>query len=580
MLNHKLVLSLLVLIFLLAACQEETPAPTATAVPPTEETEAEEETETAVEPTEESSEPEAEAEMTDGDAPIIGPGVIWNWASVTDPVDGKTVIDPDLPYTFSLVDDTQVVMGTSCRAGIGEYTLEDNALTLTFDIPEKYDEDCEEDEFGERYFELMQNAALYFIEDGRLYIDLMADGGTLAFDLGQVIDMSSFEEEETVTAVSLCGDDALTLNEIENTFDPEQSALLDEAITTMVSEGGIFSPPAPGVSLFVTTPDGTYFKSVGVADIENCEPLPADALFEIGSNTKMMTSAIIYQLQEEGVLSTSDLITEWIPEVAALVPNSEEMTIDMLLTHTNGIYDYLNGVAEDGPLAAGIEDKDVLTAAYTPEEIIELAMASGEPYFEPGADGQWEYSNTGYILLGLIIEAATDKSYEENLQERIFEPLSLDNTILLDGQPELGMLPQGYYQAPFDYTTGEWNATQAWSAGAVVSTAEDMATFMKALFSGELYQDPATLDMMITPGQPDFELFSDSFYYGHGMFYKQGVFGHGGQALGYQSDGGYIPDEDATIVVWANSAENPVGQAGPTIAMLLGLVDTPVQPEE
>lgn len=81
-------------------------------------------------------------------------------------------------------------MSVPCCVAIGQYTLEDNALTLTFDMPDKLDESCEEDENSERYFQSMQNAALYFIEDGRLYIDLMADAGTLAFDLGQVLDMS------------------------------------------------------------------------------------------------------------------------------------------------------------------------------------------------------------------------------------------------------------------------------------------------------------------------------------------------------------------------------------------------------
>ncbi|MGD2050216.1 MAG: serine hydrolase domain-containing protein, partial [Chloroflexota bacterium] len=176
-----------------------------------------------------------------------------------------------------------------------------------------------------------------------------------------------------------------------------------------------------------------------------------------------------------------------------------------------------------------------------------------------------------YILLGMIIEAATGKTYEENLQERIFEPLELEDTFLVNGQPEPSLLPQGYVQTPFDYTTGEWNLSQGWSAGAVVSKAEDMAVFLKTLFSGELFQDPATLDLMLAPSAPGF--WSEDYYYGHGMFYKNGLLGHGGQALGYQSDVGYFPDEDVTIVIWGNSAENGLGSAAVDVAQAIGLIE-------
>ena len=96
--------------------------------------------------------------------------------------------------------------------------------------------------------------------------------------------------------------------------------------------------------------------------------------------------------------------------------------------------------------------------------------------------------------------------------------------------------------------------------------------FLKALFSGELFQDPATLDLMLARAQPDYAGFKDDFYYGHGMFYKFGLLGHGGQALGYQSDVGYLPSEDVTIVIWGNSAENGLGQAVISVGTEMGLI--------
>ncbi len=501
----------------------------------------------------------------------IPTNIIWGLRSISDPVSGETTLDETERYTVSFGEDGLLVLGGDCRVAIGDYEVADGSLALSYDIPEKDDESCEEGPNADRFFTLMQSAVRYTLDD-RLRIDLNADGGTFVFDVSLVLEPAETEDFEVQTALTLCGDGASELSEIEVSLDPESVSKLDELILSNLDDRAL--KPAPGVSLLVITPEGRYFKSVGVADVNTCAPLPADALFEIGSNTKMMTAAVIYQLQEEGVLSTSDLIDQWVPEMAAILPNSDQITIDMLLTHTSGIYDYINGTAEDGPLYAGATDKDVLTQAYEPEELVRLAADSGEPYFEPGAEGQWTYSNTGYVLLGMIIEAATGKTYEENLQERIFEPLGMQNTFLLNGQPEPGLLPQGYLETPFDYTTGEWNLSQGWSAGAVVSDAEDMAVFLKALFSGELFQDPATIDLMLAPARPDFEQFTDNFYYGHGMFYKNGLLGHGGQALGFQSDVGYLPDEDITIVIWGNSAENGLGSGAVHAAEALGLIET------
>jgi D-alanyl-D-alanine carboxypeptidase len=579
----RIVLIQILLFSLLSACQaqepEATTMPTATNEPitePTIESEAEPTIESETEPTAETVEAETEATPADSDMLTeqedeigFGTGIFWQWRAFTDPVNGEMTIPAEEKHTISLTDDGTTVLATSCRVAVGSHEIEGNSLDLTFDLPEKLDESCVEGPQTERFFTLLQNAVSYSTQDDRLFIDLLADAGTMMFELEEVREDINAPEIEKTTVIDLCGEQALTLQEIEATLDETAMADLDAFLPTLINETTSFGTAAPGVSLLVITPEGRYYKSIGVADVESCTPLPADALFEIGSNTKMMTAAMIYQLQEEGVLSTSDLIGEWVPEMAAIVPNGDQITIDMLLTHTSGIFDYLNGVAEDGPLAAGVEDKAVLTAAYTPEELVTLAVESGAPYFAPGAEGEWAYSNTGYVLLGLIIEAATGQSYAENLEARIFEPLGLEKTMLVADQPDPDLLPEGYYQPPFEFTTGEWNLSQGWSAGAVISDAEEMAVFLKALFSGALFQDPTTLDLMLAPALPG-NLFST--YYGHGMVYKNGLLGHGGQALGFQSDVGYLPDDDVTIVIWSNSAENQVGQAAPEVARILGLI--------
>ncbi|MCB0234469.1 MAG: beta-lactamase family protein, partial [Anaerolineae bacterium] len=316
---------------------------------------------------------------------------------------------------------------------------------------------------------------------------------------------------------------------------------------------------------------GRYLKSTGVADVTTCQPLPADSPYQIGSNTKMMTSAILFQLQEEGVLSTADLLSKWLPDLAAQLPNGDIITIDMLLTHTSGLHDYLDLPTEDGTIIEdGATDKAMLTRAFTPEELVQVVADSGLSDFEPGAEGRWNYSNTGYILLGLIIEKATGKSYEENLNERIIEPLGLEQTYLQTGQPEPGSLPQGYDRSPFDLTTGDWNASQGWSAGAVVSTPDEFAVFLKALFTGKLFTDPATLDLMKEYTAAGVDALGPGTIYAHGMVNNSGVLGHGGQTLGFQSDGGIIPDKDVTIVLWSNAAESNVSR--PIVPVIANLV--------
>ncbi len=122
--------------------------------------------------------------------------------------------------------------------------------------------------------------------------------------------------------------------------------------------------------------------------------------------------------------------------------------------------------------------------------------------------------------------------------------------------PEPGALPQAYVKPPFDYTTGEWNASQGWAAGAVVSTPEEFAVFLKALFTGQLFQDPATLDLMKEHTAAGVNALGPGTVYAHGMLDNNGVLGHGGQTLGFQSDGGIIPGQDVTIVMWSNAMES------------------------
>ena len=401
------------------------------------------------------------------------------------------------------------------------------------------------------------------------------------------------DEAAPLTIDTLCGEAALEPMTAEVTLDADQATTLDavlRAFVTVPEDPDLLAnftgaQPAPGAVLSVETPDGRYFRSIGVADVESCAPLEPTSPFAIGSHTKMFIAAVIYQLQEEGLLSTSDLVRDYLPDEIALFPRQAEATIDQLLTHTSGLPDWEKS---ENPEALGPRiysgDPEALSMTVTPGELIamtaELKDDPDQPTFGPGDQGpfDWSYANIGFNMLGLIIEQATGQPWQEAVRERVFEPLGMDDTVLVEGVPgpELG-LPSGYLGAPFAADTNGWNYSQGGAAGNGVSTVDDMATFVKAYYSGELFDDPQTLDAVLQPAAPWYVQWVDGFQYLHAGFDKHGFKGHGGGTPGFVSDAAYNPDLDITTVAWVNSKEGMgegVIAAGNALGLIPSMADT------
>jgi D-alanyl-D-alanine carboxypeptidase len=401
------------------------------------------------------------------------------------------------------------------------------------------------------------------------------------------------DEAAPVTIDALCGEAALEPMTAEVTLGADQAAALDAVLRAFVTVPGdpqlvanfAGSQPGPGAVLSVETPNGRYFRSIGVADVESCEPLQPTSPFAIGSHTKMFIAAVIYQLQEEGLLSTSDLVRDYLPDEIALFPRQAEATIDQLLTHTSGLPDWERSVNPEalGPrIYSG--DPEALSMAVTPGELIamtaELQDDADQPTFGPGDQGpaDWRYANIGFEMLGLIIEQVTGQPWQEAVRERVFEPLGMADTVLLEGVagPELG-LPSGYLGSPFTTDTNGWNYSQAGAAGNGVSTVDDMATFVEAYYSGELFDDPQTLDAVLEPAAPWYVGWIDGFQYLHAGFDKHGFKGHGGGTPGFVSDAAYSPELDITTVAWINSKDGMgegVIAAGNALGLTPSMADT------
>jgi CubicO group peptidase (beta-lactamase class C family)/pimeloyl-ACP methyl ester carboxylesterase len=363
-------------------------------------------------------------------------------------------------------------------------------------------------------------------------------------------DGSAATPEATVTAAE---DDA-SASPSPGALSGDVVAKLDEFLQAQVySEGADPKAHAPGLVLLVDTPDGRYLQAVGVASMEDGTPMQVDDRLEIGSNTKSFIIVLLLQLQEEGVLSIDDPLSKWLPDWAEKIPNGDQMTLRQLAQHTSGIWDYGDPIVDEAA-----NDPTKLEQGYTPAELVQYALDNGTPDFAPGEEGMWKYSNTGYILLGMVIEKAAGQPLGELLKARIFEPLGLQTAALLEGVPEPGEITNGYWwteDGKINNTTS-WNASQGWAAGAIAMTAEELLTYGKALAAGRLFQSPDTLAEMLIfdPNGMD-----GLMPYGLGLMdYSKvgapGSWGHAGETAGFQSLWYTNPETGVTVVGLTNSA--------------------------
>jgi amidase len=335
----------------------------------------------------------------------------------------------------------------------------------------------------------------------------------------------------------------------QSTLPEDLTAQLDAYLQSQVySEGGNPDGAAPGLVLLLDTPQGSYLNAAGVSNLEDGTPLQVDDRLEIGSNSKSFTIAVLMQLQEEGLLSFDDMLSDWLPELAAQIPNGDQITLRQLAAHTSGIWDY-----GDPIIGEAAENPEKLEDGYMPEELVQYAIDNGTPDFNPGEG--WKYSNTGYILLGMIAEKASGQSLGELYQARIFDPLGLETAVFIEGVPQEGEITNGYWwlEDGTRLDTTNWNVSQGWAAGGIAMTAEELAAYAKALAAGELFQDPDTLAQMLSFNEQSLALGGAPF--GMGLIdFGNGYWGHEGQTAGFQSLWFTNPEEGITVVGLTNSA--------------------------
>jgi D-alanyl-D-alanine carboxypeptidase len=287
--------------------------------------------------------------------------------------------------------------------------------------------------------------------------------------------------------------------------------------------------------------DGTIVKAAGYgdADVEQKVAATPDTLYELGSITKQFTAEAVLMLVEEGKLALDDKVSS----ILADLPDAwGDVTVQHLLTHTSGIKSYTS-VGDFNKMAR---------SDFKPGEILKL-VATAPLEFKPGES--WAYCNTGYYLLGLIIEKKSGKTYGEFLDERIFKPLGMSVTRPNDPRAILPHRAHGYARMGDRIENRDGlTPTSAFSAGNLMSTVKDMAKWAIALDEGKLLSSSSYSQMYTPVKLKNGESRPYGFGWGLGDVKKHKKVSHGGGTAGFSTSIARFPDDHVAVIVLTNLA--------------------------
>ena len=300
----------------------------------------------------------------------------------------------------------------------------------------------------------------------------------------------------------------------------------------------------PGVSVYVKSLEYGDFSLVwGLANLSTQTLMVKGQALRIGSLTKSFTGMAVLKLAESGLIDLNAPISDYLGLVNGYTP-LEDISVRQLLNMSSGLAEYLNIPFLVGTVLPNPEQ------GYQPNELLAQAFDSTpELLFCPGSD--FLYTNTNYILLGMLIESISGLPYQNYLEEVFFTPLGLKNTyVALDNSIPVG-LARGYYDFDEDGSYEDWtemNMSYVWSAGCIISTARDVANWMEALAKGELV--PEEFWPYLYRGQP----IAEGVVYGAGILVDESFgIGHNGTVVGFHADAWYDPETSATVAVLSNT---------------------------
>ncbi|MGY3203064.1 serine hydrolase domain-containing protein [Streptomyces sp. TE5632] len=333
-----------------------------------------------------------------------------------------------------------------------------------------------------------------------------------------------------------------------------------------------------GVSVRLETPRGTVTARSGVGDLVGGRPVPEDGHLRLGSVTKTFVATVVLQLVEEGRLSLDRTVERLLPGVVTGAGNDgRAITLRDLLQHTSGLYDYTADVYPDPGAETYYAHR---WHAYRPAQLVALAMRH-EPAFPPGTD--WKYSNTNYVLAGMIIEKVTGRPWEQEVRDRVLRPLGLRHTDIPGTRPFLPQPHAANHQqftpdGPMVDTTIPYRPFDLGADGAMTGTARDLNRFFTALVRGRLLE-PATLAAMrTTVPMPQDSGHPAGTRSGLGLFFTPlscggGYLGHGGSGFGYLVRAATTTDGRRSVTASAHSRPGDPDTADRQEDILRDLVD-------
>ncbi len=313
---------------------------------------------------------------------------------------------------------------------------------------------------------------------------------------------------------------------------------LAKKIDAVMSE--VYKPDQPGAAIIVRKNGQTVFrKGYGMADLELGVPVEPGMVFRLGSITKQFTAVSILMLAEQGKLGLQDEITKYLPDYPT---QGRKITVEHLLTHTSGIQSYT-----DLPEWLRLWRKD-----FTVKELIDL-FKDKPMQFEPGE--RWAYNNSGYILLGAIIEKVSGESYAQFVEGHIFKPLGMKSSYYGSTERIIPRRIPGYQMGKGGFVNAPYlSMTQPFAAGSLLSTVDDLALWSDAVFSGKLVKKE-WLDKAFTP----YKLKNgESSGYGYGWspadFAGHRSIEHGGGIHGFSTYEMTFPEDGIFLAILTNSA--------------------------
>jgi CubicO group peptidase (beta-lactamase class C family) len=318
---------------------------------------------------------------------------------------------------------------------------------------------------------------------------------------------------------------------------PEAEQELDAILQDYIS------PAGPGISLLVGRDKEVIVnKGYGLADVEGGVPMAGDSRTVIGSVTKQFTATAIMMLKHRGLLRYDEPIGRFFPDFPEY---RNRVTVRHLLHHTSGVPEYLT--EEFWKESADGRYPDL-------RSVFELIKTKGDLEFEPGA--RWRYCNSGYVMLGDIVEQLSGQSFAAFVQANILDPLGMTDSLVGEGAERVPRMAIGYeYKTKTEFSPAPWHfIVVGWADGNIISSARDLFTWGQYLHTDKLlpYAVGAEAFVPCRPLDPSFTRYG----FGHTITERRGVreIHHGGGTLGYTTWFTRFPDERLTIAMLSNAA--------------------------